>query len=369
MADIVGAFGVPHTPFFPFLVQQDGPQSETAQFFASMRAELEALQPDLIVMASTDHLNTFFFDNYPIFGVGVDASFKGPNDQPRAVPDYGIPSRADFAAHLRQHGVAAGFDLALVQEFSVDHSFVVPLHFMTPTMNVPVVPIFVSGHLPPLPSARRCYALGRLIRTAVESWPEALRVVVMGSGSFSLDVSGPTHRARQVRRGAGPGLGHERLRLSRARRDRTAVERGDRGEAARRRQCRRRIAELDRDVGRLWRRQADFCQTTNGEWPRLCRVAEKLTMSVYAVNHLLRQLLRDPEFRAAMKADPAAALSKLNLTDDERKALLAGDVAALYRMGVNAFLMGYLVRFEVLGLDVATYGARIRSAAPAPGAH
>jgi hypothetical protein len=191
VADIVGAFGVPHTPFFPFQVQQQGPQSETALFFAAMTAELEALRPDLIVMSSTDHLNTFFFDNYPIFGIGVDPSFKGPNDQPRAVPDYVIPSRADFAAHLRKRGIADGFDLALVQEFSVDHSFIVPLHFMTPKMRVPVVPIFVSGHLPPLPSARRCYDLGRVVRRAVESWPEPLRVVVMGSGSFSLDVWGP----------------------------------------------------------------------------------------------------------------------------------------------------------------------------------
>ena len=92
-------------------------------------------------------------------------------------------------------------------------------------------------------------------------------------------------------------------------------------------------------------------------------------MSVYAVNHLLRQLLRDGDFRAAMKADPAAALAKLNLAEAERKALLAGDVAALYCMGVNAFLMGYLVRFEVCGLNLETYNSRIRSAAPAAGAH
>jgi len=86
-------------------------------------------------------------------------------------------------------------------------------------------------------------------------------------------------------------------------------------------------------------------------------------MSIYAVNHLLRQLLRDPEFRAAMKADPAAALARLDLTAEERAALLAGDVAALYRMGVNSFLMGYLVRFQIMDLD--TYNNRIRSAAPA----
>jgi len=191
VAEIVGALGVPHTPIFPFLVNKDGPQCETAQFFAALTAELEALRPDLIVMSSTDHLNTFFFDNLPIFGVGVDTTFKGPNDEPRDVPDYVIPSRPDFAAHLRKLGVAAGFDLALVQEFSVDHSFVVPLHFMTPKMNVPVVPIFVSGHLPPMPSAQRCYDLGRLVRRAVEPWPEPLRVVIIGSGSFSLDVWRP----------------------------------------------------------------------------------------------------------------------------------------------------------------------------------
>jgi hypothetical protein len=87
-------------------------------------------------------------------------------------------------------------------------------------------------------------------------------------------------------------------------------------------------------------------------------------MSVFAVNYLCRELLRDRSFRAAMKADPAAALSKYELTKEERDALLAGDVAALYRMGVNSFLMGYLARHEVCGLDLETYNKRIRTAAP-----
>jgi hypothetical protein len=90
----------------------------------------------------------------------------------------------------------------------------------------------------------------------------------------------------------------------------------------------------------------------------------ELSMSVFAVNHLCRELLRDHTFRAAMKADPAAALAGLDLTKAERDALLAGDVAALYRMGVNSFLMGYLCRFEVCGLTLDVYNSRIRSAAP-----
>jgi hypothetical protein len=83
-------------------------------------------------------------------------------------------------------------------------------------------------------------------------------------------------------------------------------------------------------------------------------------MSTYAVNYLCRELLRDHAFRAAMKADPAKALVPLDLTDDERKALLAGDVGTLFRMGVNGFLMGYLARFEVCGLNVGSYNERMR---------
>ena len=87
-------------------------------------------------------------------------------------------------------------------------------------------------------------------------------------------------------------------------------------------------------------------------------------MSVLAVNRLCRELLRDHKFRTAMKADPAAALKAWDLTPAERDALLAGDVAALYRMGVNSVLMGYLCRFEVCGLTLDVYNGRIRSAAP-----
>ena len=191
MAEIVGAFGVPHTPVFPFFVKRDGPESEIARFFGALTAELQKLKPDLIVMFDTDHLNTFFFDNLPIFGVGVTESFKGPIDEVREVPVQDIKSNIDFAAHLRHTGIEAGFDLSLVQEFGVDHSVAVPLHFMTPGMSVPVVPIFINGHIPPLPKAERCFELGRVVKRAIETFPKPLRVVTMGSGSFSLEVFGP----------------------------------------------------------------------------------------------------------------------------------------------------------------------------------
>ena len=84
-------------------------------------------------------------------------------------------------------------------------------------------------------------------------------------------------------------------------------------------------------------------------------------MSIFAVNYLCREVLRDHAFRAAMKADPAKALANLDLTDEERSCLLAGDVGQLYRMGVNGFLMGYLARYEVCGLNVEVYNQRLRA--------
>jgi len=201
VAQIVGALGVPHTPFFPFFVERDGPDCETARYFAQQRAALEALKPDLLVMFDTDHLNTFFFDNLPVFAIGETESFTGACDEVRSAPIYTVKSNPALAAHIRRGCVEAGFDPAVSQKFAVDHSVIVPLHFLTPQMQVPVIPFWIGGHVPPLPSARRCYELGRAVRKAIESFPQDLRVVTMGSGSISLEVWGP-----RLRIGFGDGV-------------------------------------------------------------------------------------------------------------------------------------------------------------------
>ena len=191
MAQIVAGFGVPHTPIFPHFVKRDGPDCEIATLFRAQKEQLAATRPDLIVMFDTDHLNTFFLDALPIFAIGIDKTFKAPNDEPRDVPNYVVPSIPGLAGHIRAAAIRAGSDVAMTQNFSVDHSVIVPLHFLTPDMKIPVIPIFISGHVPPLPSSQRCYALGQAVARAIESWPEPLRVVIMGSGSFSLEVGGP----------------------------------------------------------------------------------------------------------------------------------------------------------------------------------
>lgn len=85
-------------------------------------------------------------------------------------------------------------------------------------------------------------------------------------------------------------------------------------------------------------------------------------MSIYAVNRICRDALHDAAFRAALQNDPAQAVKDRDLTEAERRALLAGDVAALYRMGASAFLLAYLTRWALFGLTVPIYSERMRAA-------
>jgi hypothetical protein len=195
MAEIVCAIGVPHTPFFPALVAREGPECETARLFRSVRENLEAVSPDVLVVFDSDHINTFFFDNWPTFAVGSMSRIIGPNDDNTTILEQvEVSGNEELATHLYAGGVGAGFDFSLSQKFTIDHSILVPLHFVTPELNIPIVPLFINGIAPPLPSAKRCFAVGEFIRTAIDAWPRKMRVAIVASGSFSLEVAGPKMR-------------------------------------------------------------------------------------------------------------------------------------------------------------------------------
>jgi hypothetical protein len=86
-------------------------------------------------------------------------------------------------------------------------------------------------------------------------------------------------------------------------------------------------------------------------------------MSIYRVNKILYRLELEEDFSKSVRADPVAALAEIDLTDEERAALLSGDVGKLYVMGVHAFLLQTLARQGLFGLDRETYLQRVRAAA------
>jgi protocatechuate 4,5-dioxygenase beta chain len=191
MAKIVGAFGVPHTPHFPTLVARGAPVApELERLYGTVARHLEAVAPDTILLLTSDHYNIFFEQSLPIFSIGVAECARGPSDYPD-LPAVDVRIDAGLARKIQTHVVRAGFDVGMSQEFELDHAATVPLHFLTPRMDVAVVPLFTSAFIRPIPSSHRCHTLGRAIRAALETDGDDRRVAVVASGSFSLEIGGP----------------------------------------------------------------------------------------------------------------------------------------------------------------------------------
>jgi Catalytic LigB subunit of aromatic ring-opening dioxygenase len=191
MAEIVAAVGVPHTPAFPGLVEREGPGSETGQLYAQVRSHLEACETDVLVMFDSDHLNTFFFDNLPALSVPTAAEAPGTNDGTPGMRDRPVSLAPELAEHVLSGLTGQGYFPSRNAKLSLDHSVMVPLHFLDPGERLMVLPIYLNGLVPPLPSAARCLVLGEAVRSIIESWDSPLNVALVASGSFSLEVGGP----------------------------------------------------------------------------------------------------------------------------------------------------------------------------------
>jgi catalytic LigB subunit of aromatic ring-opening dioxygenase len=195
VAELVGAFGVPHMPTTPLSVRQ-APHGELAQLFGAVRAHVDAVNPDVLVVFDTDHFATWSYHKLPVFAVGVapDTSGPGTDDWPGLTSFVHIPVAADVGRHIYVCGLDEGFDLTLTEEFTIDHSLTVPLEMLNPAMERPMVPFWVNGIAPPLPLARRVYAAGQMVRQAVARLASQQHVAIVASGAISGDIGGPRNR-------------------------------------------------------------------------------------------------------------------------------------------------------------------------------
>jgi hypothetical protein len=82
-------------------------------------------------------------------------------------------------------------------------------------------------------------------------------------------------------------------------------------------------------------------------------------MSIYAVHKIAHLVQKDPGFRERMRQDPATAIGEFPLSDEERAALLAGDVGRLAELGAHGYVLGALAQHQVVGLSMDTYTQRI----------
>jgi protocatechuate 4,5-dioxygenase beta chain len=151
-------------------------------------------RPDVIVLVYNDHATTFSLELIPTFAIGTGAEFL-PADEgwgPRPVPK--VLGHPELAAHIAQSVIQDDFDLTIVNELEVDHGLTVPLSLICGEVAAwpcRVIPFAVNVVHYPVPSGRRCFALGQAIRRAVESYHEPIGVQIWGTGGMSHQLQGP----------------------------------------------------------------------------------------------------------------------------------------------------------------------------------
>jgi hypothetical protein len=83
-------------------------------------------------------------------------------------------------------------------------------------------------------------------------------------------------------------------------------------------------------------------------------------VSAYGVHKVIKRIMRDPAFREQLETAPEQALTDYPLTEQERAALLAGEVGTLHSLGVHGYLLSRLVPFGLFGITPQNYPERIR---------
>jgi gallate dioxygenase len=197
LATIVGGIATSHTPSIAYAVDTQTPDSPVwapiFEGFAPVRAWLEKKKPDVLFWIYNDHVTSFFFDHYSNFSLGFSEQFAVADEGggPRPLP--AIKGHPALAKHIANALVADEFDLAFFQAKGLDHGVFSPLSIMMPHEHgwpAAIVPLQVGVLQFPIPTARRCFALGRSLRKAILSYPDKIKVAIVGSGGLSHQVSG-----------------------------------------------------------------------------------------------------------------------------------------------------------------------------------
>ncbi|MFA8091423.1 gallate dioxygenase [Klebsiella oxytoca] len=197
MAKIIGGLAVSHTPTIGFAVDHNK-QKESAwepifDSFAPMQAWLEEHKPDALVYVFNDHVTSFFFDHYSAFSLGIDNEYAVADEGggPRDLPP--IKGDAALARHIGSSLMSDEFDMSFFMDKPLDHGMFSPLSALMSSKGgwpVRIVPLQVGVLQFPIPTAKRCFKLGKALRRAVESYPEDIKVAIVATGGLSHQVHG-----------------------------------------------------------------------------------------------------------------------------------------------------------------------------------
>jgi hypothetical protein len=197
MATILGGIGTSHVPTIGVAwdrkKQNDPDWAPLFKGYERVASWLAGKAPDVLVFFYNDHANTFFFDHYPTFALGVGESYAIADEGlgPRPIP--ALKGHVGLSRHLAESLVEDEFDISTWQDLPIDHGCHSPLTMFWPSQpDWPgkIVPIEINVLQHPIPTPLRCWKLGQAVRRAILSYPEDLKVVVVGTGGLSHQMNG-----------------------------------------------------------------------------------------------------------------------------------------------------------------------------------
>ena len=177
------------------------------QGIAKVAKALYEAELDVLLMVGDDQQEYLRDDNMPGFCVywGHEVTVKAHRaDQStgnRPLLDYVmedrlVPTHAALGKHLIEYLVEAEFDVGRSSfldpnrggrsQGGIGHAFGFVYHRLMKRQLIPTVPVMVNTYYPPnQPTPKRCYDLGRTLRSAIEAWPVKARVGILATGGMS----------------------------------------------------------------------------------------------------------------------------------------------------------------------------------------
>ncbi|MEE8291022.1 MAG: extradiol ring-cleavage dioxygenase, partial [Candidatus Tectomicrobia bacterium] len=174
---------------------------------AKVKEALYKAELDILLMVGDDQQEYLQDDNMPGFCIywGDEVTVKGrgagPDTGNRPLLEYSredrtVPTQAALGKHLIEYLVEAEFDVGRSSfldphrggrsQGGIGHAFGFVYHRLLQTTLIPTVPIMVNTYYPPnQPTPKRCYDLGRILRSAIEAWPVKARVGILATGGMS----------------------------------------------------------------------------------------------------------------------------------------------------------------------------------------
>jgi len=197
MARIVGGITTSHIPAIGNAMTNKLEQTPYwKRFFDGYepaKAWLDKVRPDIAIVVYNDHGLNFFLNQVPAFSLGCADEYHNSDEGWGLKTLASFKGDAQFSWHLAESLIEQEFDIATCQEMLVDHGFIIPMALMwrhLPAWPVKGIPLAVNTVQHPVPTPKRCLALGKALRKAIESYPEDLKVVIFGTGGMSHQLQG-----------------------------------------------------------------------------------------------------------------------------------------------------------------------------------